>query len=80
MPAFGLRTDFEGEAEPEASEPRPAISLSTNFPEEIQTTVGLARGYTIVLSLDDVLKRTVPAIPLRLARFRSKRSLLIYMS
>ena len=28
----GLRTYFEGEAEPEASEPRPPIPLSTNFP------------------------------------------------
>ena len=28
----GLRTDLEGEAEPEASEPGPPIPLSANFP------------------------------------------------
>ena len=29
----GVRRDFEGEVEPEASEPGPPIPLSANFPE-----------------------------------------------
>ena len=52
----GLRTYFEGEVEPEASEPGPPMPLSANCPAEIQSTVDLARGYTRALSLDGVLK------------------------
>ena len=52
----GLGTDFEGEVEPEASEPGPPMPLSANLPAETQTTVDLALGYTIVLSLDGVMK------------------------
>ena len=77
LACVGLRTDLEGETEPEALEP--TITLQASLPAEVQKTVDLGRGHTRVLSLDGVLKELCRPSPLQPARYRSKNSRLLYM-
>ena len=69
LACVGLRTDFEIEVEPEALEP--AMPLQANSRINSESGGPGARLHEGVV-IGRCVEKSAPAIPLRLARFRSK--------